>query len=418
MLLKKMQLPLYLLLLVAWIPKAIFCLEQSDAGEQSPQANTGLAYRKIRPANSEFAGRLFRLLVSENPHKNVFFSPLSITTAFAMLSLGAKTATLTNLLEGLGFNLTELQEKEIHEGFQDLVHLLNTTKGKVQLESGNGLFIDDKLELLQKFLGDVKNLYGAEVLASNFRDSEGAIKQINDYVDKKTHGKIPELIEQLNPNTIMVLINYIFFKGNWETSFNSTLTELQDFYVDKNTTVQVPMMTKREKLYYHREDELFSSMVVLPYEGKAWLILVLPDEGKLDQALDAIITKKGMSCSKFVEKRKVDIFLPRMSISTSYNLEEVLAKIGIRDVFTNNADLTGISTQSQLQVSKVLHKAAFEVNENGTVAAAATGIEIQRNIAALPTIMNFNRPFIMSLMDLNTHQHLFMGKIVNPAAKS
>ncbi|XP_072486437.1 alpha-1-antitrypsin-like [Notamacropus eugenii] len=417
MFLRKMQLPLYLLLLVVWIPKSIFCQKQSDTEEQSPQANHGLAYHKIRLANSEFAGRLLKLLVSENPHKNVFFSPVSIATAFAMLSLGAKRATLTNLLEGLSFNLTELQEREIHKGFQDLVHLLNATNSEVQLESGNGLFINDQLELLQGFLDDVKNLYGAEVFATNFEDSEGAKKQINDYVDKKTHGKIPELIKELDSTTVMILINYIFFEGKWETSFNSSLTELQDFYVNDNTTVQVPMMMKREKLYYHHDDELYSSMVVLPYEGNAWLILVLPDEGKLEQALDAIITKKGISRSKFLEKRKVTIFLPRISISTSYNLEQLLPKIGIRDVFADDADLTGITTQFKLQVSKVLHKAALEVNENGTVAAAVTDTEIYRKIMAPPIIMNFNRPFIISLLDTKIHQHLFLGKIVDPSVK-
>ncbi|KAM9070431.1 alpha-1-antiproteinase 2-like [Sarcophilus harrisii] len=414
---RKMQLPLYLLLLVAWIPKAIFCQEQSNTEEQTTQANHGLAYHKIRPANSEFAGRLLKFLVSENPHKNVFFSPLSISTAFAMLSLGAKTSTLTNLLEGLGFNLTELQEREIHKGFQDLVHLLNTTEDKIQLESGNGLFIDNQLEPLQGFLDDVKNLYGAEVFAANFKDSEGAKKQINDYVDKKTHGKIPELLKSLDASTVMFLINYIFFKGNWKISFNPTLTEMQNFYVDKNTTIQVPMMMKKERLYYSREDELFSSMVVLPYEGNVWLILILPDEGKLEQSLNSIITKGGITCSRFTKKRKVNIYLPRISISTTYDLEEVLPKIGLRDVFTNDADFSGISTQFKLQVSKVLHKAAFEVNENGTVAAAATGIGIQRYIAFQPIIMNFNRPFIVSLMDTNIHQHLFLGKIVNPTDK-
>ncbi|XP_007473704.2 alpha-1-antiproteinase 2-like [Monodelphis domestica] len=273
-----MQLTLYVLLVVACIPKAIFCQEQSDTGEKSL-----LAHHKIRSANSAFAGRLLKLLISENPQKNVFFSPLSMATSFAMLSLGARTATLTNLLEGLGFNLTKLQEREMHEGFPALFHLLNTTQGKVQLESGNNLFIDDKIQPLQRFLDEIRNLYGAQVFAANFTDAEGAKKHINDHVDKKTHGKIPELFKDLDSDTVMVLINYIFFNGIWETSFNSNHTELQDFYVDKNTTVRVPKMMKKEKLYYHREDELFSSMVMLPYEGNAWLILVLPDEGKLEQ---------------------------------------------------------------------------------------------------------------------------------------
>ncbi|XP_074065156.1 uncharacterized protein LOC141504206 [Macrotis lagotis] len=413
MFLRKMQLPLYLLLLVTWIPKAIFCQEKSDPEEHSPHANYELAYHKIKTANTEFAGRLFKLLVSENPHKNVFFSPLSIATAFAMLSLGAKTATLTNLLEGLGFNLTELQEREIHKGFQALVHLLNTTEGKVELESGNGLFIDDQLKPLQEFLDDVKNLYEAEVFEANFRDSEGSMKLINDYVNKKTHGKIPELIQELDSSTSMILINYNFFKGDWETSFNANLTELQNFYVDKNTIVEVQMMMKRERLYYSREDKLFSSMVVLPYEGNAWLILILPDEDKLEQALDAIISEGGIKCSRFTERRKVELYLPRISISTSYDLEELLPKIGIKDVFTDNADLTGISTQHNLQVSKVLHKAVLEVNETGTVAAAVTSIAIHRNISP-PIIIRFDRPFIMYLANTHIHQAMFIGKIVDP----
>ncbi|NXY85788.1 ALMM protein, partial [Alcedo cyanopectus] len=119
--------------------------------------------------------------------KNIFFSPLSISTAFAMLSLGAKSDTLSQLYKGLSFNLTEREEQEIHEGFQCALQMLNDPHREVQSSMGNALFVDDQLKLLQKFVDDVTKFYHSEVIPSNFHNSPEAIKEINKYIETKTH---------------------------------------------------------------------------------------------------------------------------------------------------------------------------------------------------------------------------------------
>lgn len=185
--------------------------------EHSQAECENLAHVRIAPSNADFAFRFYKQVREEAGNKNIFFSPLSISTAFAMLSLGARSNTLIQLHEGLAFNLTEVEEREIHEGFQHLLQLLNDPHQEVQVTIGNALFIDNWLELLQKFLDDVTNCYYSEVISSNFQNSADATKEINKYIEIKTHGKIVDLLKSLDLDTMMVLVNCIFFKGEWQT---------------------------------------------------------------------------------------------------------------------------------------------------------------------------------------------------------
>lgn len=171
------------------------------------------AHHRIDPNLASFAFSLYRQLARESNTTNIFFSPVSIATAFAMLSLGTKGDTNTQILEGLGFNLTERAEADIHKGFQKLLHTLNQPASQLQLTTGNGLFVNQSVKLVGKFLQDVKDMYHSEAFSVNFLDTEKAKKQINDYVAKGTQGKIVDLVEALNRDTVFTLVNYIFFKG-------------------------------------------------------------------------------------------------------------------------------------------------------------------------------------------------------------
>ena len=171
------------------------------------------ACHKIAPNLANFAFSIYHHLAHQSNTSNIFFSPVSIASAFAMLSLGAKGNTHTEILTGLGFNLTELTEAEIHKGFQHLLHTLNQPNHQLQLTTGNGLFINESAKLVDTFLEDVKNLYHSESFSINFRDAEEAKKKINNYVEKGSHGKIVDLVKVLDPNTVFALVNYISFKG-------------------------------------------------------------------------------------------------------------------------------------------------------------------------------------------------------------
>ncbi|NWI65176.1 ALST protein, partial [Todus mexicanus] len=247
------------------------------------------AHAKIAPSNADFAFRVYKQIRKEEDNKNIFFSPLSISTAFAMLSLGARSNTRNQLHKGLAFNLTEMEEQEIHEGFQRVLQLLNDPHREVQLSMGNALFIDDQLKLLQMFLNHVIHFYHSEAIPTNFQNSQEAIKEINKYIKTKTHGKIDNLLKSLDPATMMVLVNYIFFKGYWEEPFASSSTREDDFFLNDKNSVRVKMMHQSNVFNIHRDEELSYWVVEIPYKGNASAYFVLPDEGAMKQVEDALL---------------------------------------------------------------------------------------------------------------------------------
>ncbi|NXF54016.1 A1AT antiproteinase, partial [Oceanites oceanicus] len=385
--------------------------------DHSQAEGENMAHGKIAPSNADFAFRFYKQVREEVGNENIFFSPLSISTAFAMLSLGARSNTLSQLHKGLAFNLTEMEEQEIHEGFQHVLQLLNNPHREVQLSMGNALFIDDRLKLLQKFLNDVTNFYYSEAISSNFQNSPEAIKEINNYIETKTHGKIIGLLKSLDPDTMMILVNYIFFKGYWEKPFNNLATRDDDFLLDAKNSVKVKMMHQNKAFNIHRDENLSCWVVEIPYKGNAAALFVLPDEGTMKQVEDALLKETVSNWMQSLEKRKIYLDLPKFSISGSYDVKSLFEKMGVTEVFSNHADLSGVAENTLLKVSKAIHKAMVDVSENGTEAAAVTVLEMVLMSAQFPSPphIRFNRPFLMIIVDKTTHSILFMGKIVNPA---
>ncbi|KFO13763.1 Alpha-1-antiproteinase, partial [Balearica regulorum gibbericeps] len=384
--------------------------------DHSQVEDENLALVKIAPSNAEFAFRFYKQVREEAGNKNIFFSPLSISTAFAMLSLGARSNTLKQLHKGLAFNLTDMEEREIHEGFQHVLQLLNDPHREVQLSMGNALFIDNQLKLLQKFLDDVTNFYYSEAISSNFQNSPEAIKEINDYIETKTHGKIVRLFNSLDKDTVMVLVNYIFFKGYWEKPFKNFATRDDDFLLDAKNSVKVKMMHQSKNFNIHRDEKLSCWVVEIPYKGNATALFVLPDEGTMKQVEDALLKETVSNWMQSLENRKIYLDLPKFSISGSYDIKSLFEKMGVTELFSDAADLSGMAENTLLKVSKAIHKATVDVSENGTEAAAVTAIELVPLSAGFPPPprIRFNRPFLMIIVDKSTHGILFMGKIVNP----
>ncbi|KAB0369002.1 hypothetical protein FD755_019007 [Muntiacus reevesi] len=368
----------------------------------------------LASSNTDFAFSLYKQLALENPNKNVIFSPLSISIALAFLSLGARGPTLTEILEGLKFNLTEIQEKEIHQGFQHLLQTLNPASNELQLSAGNAMFVQEELELLDKFIEDARALYSSEAFSTNFKDPEAAKRLINEYVKNKTQGKIEELFKFLSPRTVLVLVNYIYFKAQWKTRFDPRHTQQAEFHVSKNKTVEVPMMTLDLKTPYFRDEKLGCTLVELTYTSNDSALLILPDKGKM-QDLEAKLNPETLTRwrESLQPSRIHELYLPKFSIKSDYELKDTLSQLGIKKIFTD-ADLSGITGTGDLAVSQVVHSAVLDVDEEGTEGAAATGIIIEK-LSFQKTTVRFDRPFLIAIVLKDTQSIIFLGKVTNPS---
>uniref|UniRef100_A0A4W2C779 Serpin family A member 6 n=1 Tax=Bos indicus x Bos taurus TaxID=30522 RepID=A0A4W2C779_BOBOX len=245
-------------------------------------------HRDLAPNNVDFAFTLYKHLVASAPGKNVFISPVSISTALAMLSLGARGYTREQLLQGLGFNLTEMSEGEIHRAFRHLHHLLRESNTTLDMTMGNALFLDHSLELLESFSADTKHYYELEALTTDFQDWAGASRQINEYIKNKTQGNIVDLFSESDSSATLILVNYIFFKGMWAHSFDLESTREENFHVNEATTVQVPMMFQSNTIKYLNDSVLPCQLVQLDYTGNETVFFVLPVKGKMDSVITAL----------------------------------------------------------------------------------------------------------------------------------
>lgn len=410
-------------LLVAGFCSAVLC---QPSGTPNPDPQTQEAQEDATPrddlrlasSNADFTFSLYKHLASKNPRKNVVFSPLSVSTALGFLSLGAHNTTLEEILSGLKFNLTEISEAEIHQAFQRLLHTFSQPRDQLQLSMGNAMFIKDNLELLTKFTDDAQGLYEAQVFTTDFHDPRAAEKSINDYVKEKTQGKIVDLIKGLDSKTIMVLVNYIFFKAKWMTPFDPHDTFESRFYLSRKKWTKVPMMSLEDVITpYFRDEALSCTVVELKYTGNASALFILPDLGKMEEVEAVLVPETLKKWKDSLQMQKIDeLYLPKFGISSDFYLEDILPWLGIRKVFSRQADLSGITGNKNLMVSQVIHKARLDVNEVGTEAAAATGIKIVPLSAKLgpQTIVNFDRPFLVTIIDTSHDINVFLGKIVNP----
>ncbi|NXB64465.1 A1AT protein, partial [Struthidea cinerea] len=358
---RKVTLPLCLL--VATLHLNAHSLTQTDHHADQPEATDPQeqhsherepleSCQRIVPSNTDFAFQFYRQANTQETGKNIFFSPLSISAAFALLALGSRGTSQAQVLEGLAFNLTTIQKKEIHDGFHHLLLLLNRPGSQVQLSMGNTLFMDKHLKPTKTFLKDIKKLYGGKVVSSSFQNSTKAKKEINDYVKNKTHGNINQIVEDIDPNTLMVIVNYIYFKAYWENPFNIKGTHKAYFHVNEKTSVEVEMMI-RDGFYKAYSDRKLSCKVVqIHYKGDVAALFILPNKGKMKQ-LERALTKNTVSkWERSLQRWRMELHIPKLSISGTYDLKKILMNLGVTDVFSNQADLSGITGNPDVKVSK------------------------------------------------------------------
>ncbi|KPP58277.1 hypothetical protein Z043_123913, partial [Scleropages formosus] len=300
--------------------------------------------------NAEFALHLYKCIVSQpdSQWKNVLFSPLSVSLALAALSLGAKGETHRQLFSGLSFNETEITVEEVNEAFHQILLDLSQ-KTDVDLSVGSALFMNDTFQPQPEFLESMKRYYHSEAFTADFTKTTGTTDLINKYVNDKTDGKINKLIQNLDPNTVMYLISYMYFKGKWEIPFDPEDTQESFFHVNKTHKVPVQMMKNSGSFLVYHDKKESTHVLQLYYNESVSMMLILPEHGL--KALEKVLSGDLLSkWRRSLKKKECDVYIPKFSIEASYDLKDILTGMGITDIFSAGADFTGIS-DSPLVVS-------------------------------------------------------------------
>ncbi|XP_047397175.1 corticosteroid-binding globulin isoform X2 [Sciurus carolinensis] len=405
--------PLALYTCLLWLSTSGLWTVQAE----DPDAVTSMEnpHRGLAPINVDFAFSLYKRLVASGPDENTFISPVSVSMALAMVSLGAGGHTRTQVLQGLGFNLTEISEGEIHQSFQNLQQLLSEADPSLEMAMGSTL-LHHNLELLPSFSEDIKRYYGSEALAVDFQDWATTSRQINEYIKNKTQGKIADLFSGPQSPAVLALLNYIFFKGTWAQPFDPERTVEENFHVNEKTTVKVPMMFQSGAIKHLPDPELPCHVVQLDYRGNQTIFFILPEPGQMGRITAALSRDTIQRWSSSLARSQVHLYIPKVSISGTYDLRGMLADMGIEDLFTNQANFSGISHGEQLKLSKVIHKAVLQLDEGGVTPAATKGaLQGPEPLASEPLTINFARPFLLMIFDHFTWSSLFLGQVVNPA---
>ncbi|XP_038189473.1 serpin B6-like [Arvicola amphibius] len=375
----------------------------------------------LREANGTFALNLLKILGGDSS-KNVFFSPMSISSALVMVFMGAKGNTASQMIQALSLEKCSGNgDGDVHQGFQSLLTEVNKTGTQYLLRTANRLFGEKTFEILASFKDSCRKFYEAEMEELDFKgDTEQSRQHINTWVAKKTEDRIKEMLDHdmVKPNTALVLVNAIYFKGNWEKQFNKEDTREMPFKVTKNEEKLVQMMFKKSTFKMTYVEEISTKILLIPYAGNELnMIIMLPDEH-----IDLRKVEKEITYEKFIEwmrldkmqEQKVEVFLPRFTLEENYDMENFLCKLGMTDAFEDRADFSGISSKQGLSLSKVVHKSSLEVNEEGTEAVAATAAVFILGSPLYTSRFCADHPFLFFIQHVKTNGILFCGRFSSP----
>jgi serpin B len=368
---------------------------------------------------NDFATHLYQQLSNTKVGQNLLLSPFSIQVALAMCAVGAKGETRRVMADLIG------APQSVDEQNRQYAEMLKTVKGEAeqpfQLVTANALWGQQGYRFNPDYQKAIANCYDGTFKEVNFllvRQGK-AVKTINAWVSDKTGGKIKDLIrpDLIDQDTRLILTNAIYFKGKWQEEFKTETTRDEDWH-GPNGVRKVPMMHQKGSYLYYQSDDF--QALDLPYKGAHLSMLVVLPWNK--DGLSFLETKwavKGMYrlvTNWLRHEETVIVSLPRFKMETAFKLKPVLCSLGAHLAFSDNADFSGIGDEP-LKISEVVHKAFVEVNEEGTEAAAATGVVGMRCASVMPTqpkVFKADHPFLFFIRDRKTNTVLFSGRVLDP----
>ena len=358
---------------------------------------------------------LYSKLVASKPKENLFYSPASIYVAMAMTYAGTKGNTAKEIEQAFNWNNPEIVNEMTHS-LQESILSTSEECSDIKLILANRLWTQEGYAILKEYIDILHTYYKAEMGTVNFKNqTEEARSSINQWVENKTNNKIKDLIKDdaLTSLTRLVLTNAVYFKGFWKDQFNKENT--RSYKVSETKSVKIKIMRTYNTYLYGRNEQLSCEILKLPYkEKKMAMMIFLPDEVdglfKLENQINAEHIRK---CEEMMRNDKVHVSLPKFKLDCQFNLNEIFSQLGICDLFDiDNADLSEMTGTRELFVFHAVHQAFVNVDEEGTEAAAATGVVAK--VRCLTRYFVADHPFLFVIQHCESGAILFQGRVVNP----
>ncbi|NXW59014.1 OVAL protein, partial [Eurystomus gularis] len=391
--------------------------------------NTGFTMGSIGAASTEFCFDVFKELKVQHVNENIFYSPLSIISALSMVYLGSRENTRVQIDKVVHFDkITGFGETiesqcgtsvNVHFSLKDLFTQITKPSDNHSLSFASRLYAEETYPILPEYLECVKELYKGSLETISFQTAADEAREIiNSWVESQTNGMIRNILQpsSVDPQTEMVLVNAIYFKGLWEKAFKDEDTQATPFRITEQESKPVQMMYQigSFKVAVMASEKI--KILELPYaSAQLSMLVMLPDDvSGLEQLETAITFEKLMEWthSNTMEERKIKVYLPRMKIEEKYNLTSVLMALGMTDLFSSSANLTGISSAESLKISEAVHEAFVEIYEAGSGMVGSTGAEIE--ITSVSEEFRADHPFLFLIKHNPTNSILFFGRYFSP----
>lgn len=371
-------------------------------------------YETIVEPNNELGFNLLKEIKTDDDG-NLFISPTSLMMASAMIYNGADGVTKKEIAKAL--QMEGINQMDLNKANASFMTTLNKDNDAIQLQVANSIWLNDQYKFQDDFANQSKDYFNAKIEEIDITNNDSS-KQINDWVKKTTNGKIDKMVDgPLDDNLVAMLLNAIYFKGDWTYPFDKKETDDKAFYLNDGTDKEVPFMKLQENLLYMANSEF--QAIQLPYaDGEMSMTVILPNEGVgLDEFQSTLTNGKWEEIQSGMNSTRGTILLPKFKMSYETELNDALEALGMVSAFSDNADFSKmVEGDASLFISKVKQKTYIDVNEEGTEAAAVTGIQMDTTSAPLddPFVMEVNRPFFFAITDDETGTILFLGSVTNP----